>query len=259
MVMKDLHIHLEQGPYTVAWAEQFIERAVQTGMDEICLLEHSVRFKEFHPTFREAREYSLYQKRWFEGKAKSAGSIDDFKRLGDTLRKKRYPIKVSFGLEICWFPQHAQQIEQLISDGYFDYLLGSVHWIDNWSFNQRKYQWLGKDCNQIYKRYFALENELVESGLFDMIAHPDLIRCHGLYPDYDLTDTYRTLCQKAKAHHVRMEMNTARSIGMNSALLQIAKETGVTFSTGSDAHCPQRVGFGIPEATQRISSVYQTP
>lgn len=48
--MRDWHIHLERGPYTVEWAEQFVRRAEKLGIREICLLEHSVRFFEFHPT-----------------------------------------------------------------------------------------------------------------------------------------------------------------------------------------------------------------
>ena len=71
--MKDLHIHIERGPYTVSWIENFIERAQQTGMDEICLLEHSIRFRDFHPAFKESREYNSYQRKWFDEK----GNIND--------------------------------------------------------------------------------------------------------------------------------------------------------------------------------------
>lgn len=253
-IMKDLHTHIERGPYTVEWAEKFINKAVETGMDEICLLEHSIRFREFHPTFDEARSYNLYQKKWFDEKAKAAVSLSNFKKLGDELRSRSYPIKVSLGLEICWFPQHADIIKQLTADGYFDYLLGSVHWIDNWTFNQRKYQWLGKDWNKIYSRYFELENELVESGIFDIIAHPDLVMCHGLYPDCDLADFYRSLCKKAAENSVAVEMNTSHSIGINSDFLKIAKEEGVKFTTGSDAHRPEDVGRKIKEATALINA-----
>ena len=42
--MRDWHIHLERGPYTVEWAEQFVRRAEEQRISEICLLEHSVRF-----------------------------------------------------------------------------------------------------------------------------------------------------------------------------------------------------------------------
>lgn len=222
------------------------------GLDEICLLEHSIRFTDFHPTFKEAREYNLYQKRWFDGKAPSAHSLDEFKILASEIRNRQYPIQVSFGLEICWFEQHADKIKKLTSDGFFDYLLGSVHWIDNWTFNQRKYQWLGKDVNRIYQRYFELENSLVESGIFDIIAHPDLITCHGLYPDYDLSDTYKSLCRNIKSHNMLLEMNTSKKLGVNKQFFEIAKEVGVDFSTGSDAHRVEDVGRNIKAVTDLI-------
>lgn len=251
--MKDLHIHIEQGPYSIEWIEQFINKAVQMQLDEICLLEHSIRFSDFHPTFKEAREYSLYQKKWFDGKQKSAHTLDEFKALASDIRKREYPIKVSFGLEICYFEQHKDIIRDITADGFFDYLLGSVHWIDNWTFNQRKYQWLGKNINDIYKRYFELENSLVESGIFDIIAHPDLVTCHGLYPDYDLGATYKALCENIKRHNMCFELNTSKGLGVNTQFFEIAKMTGVTFSTGSDAHRVEGVGSNIKEVTELIT------
>lgn len=251
--MKDLHIHLERGAYTIDWVEKFIDKAVSMQLDEICLLEHSIRFTDFHPTFKEAREYSLYQKRWFDGKASNAHSLDEFKSLAAEVRERDYPVKVSFGLEICYFEQHLDLIKELTQDNFFDYLLGSVHWVDNWTFNQRKYQWLGKDFNRIYQRYFELENSLVESGIFDIIAHPDLITCHGLYPDYDLGDTYEKLCENIKQNNMLLEMNTSKGPGVNKQFFEIAKASGVSFSTGSDAHRFEDVGRGIKEVTQLIS------
>lgn len=250
--MKDLHIHIERGPYEIQWIEQFISKAAEMELDEICLLEHSIRFKDFHPSFKEAREYSLYQQRWFDGKLPSAHTLDEYKALIDEIRSRDYPVKVSFGLEICYFEQHEDLIRDLVSDNYFDYLLGSVHWIDNWTFNQRKYQWLGKSVDKIYRRYFELENALVESEIFDIIAHPDLVRCHSLYPSYDLTDTYTKLCENIKAHNMLLEMNTSKSLGVNKEFFEIAKNTGVAFSTGSDAHRVEDVGRGIKEVTSLI-------
>lgn len=251
--MKDLHIHIERGPCNKQWLEKFIEKAQQENLEEICLLEHSIRFKEFYPAFKEAEEYNLYQKRWVQGKEKSAYSIYDFKKVAQEIRESDYPVKVSFGIEVCYFEQHCDLIYDLTKDGFFDYILGSVHWIDNWTFNQRKYQWLGKDYNEIYKRYFELENSLVKSGLFDIIAHPDLITCHNLYPDFDLSDTYKALCENVKAENMMLEMNTSKGLGVNKQFFEIAKESGVKFSTGSDAHRVEDVGRRIKEVTELIS------
>ena len=213
--MRDWHIHLERGPYTVEWAEQFVRRAEKLGIREICLLEHSVRFFEFHPTFTQVRAYNDYQRHWFDEKVQTARHLDEFKRFGDKLRAKNYPVTIKLGLEICYFPQHADVIEQVTRDGYFDLLLGSVHWIDNWTFNQRKNQWQGRDVNALYRRYFELQNQAADSGLFDILAHPDLIRCFGFAPDFNLNEQYKTLCQKVKAQGMLLEMNGSQGPGLH--------------------------------------------
>lgn len=251
-MLKDLHIHIERGPYTKEWIERFIDQAIKMNIDEINLLEHSIRIKEFHPTFEEAKNYNLYQKRWFEGKEAQAHTLAEYKALVDEIRAGDYPIKINFGLEVCWFEQHEDYIRQMLSDNYFDYVLGSVHWIDNWTFNQRKYQWLGKNVDDIYKRYYEMSNTLIKSDIFDIIAHPDLIRCHSLYSSYDLKPTYIELCENAKKHDVMIELNTSKWLGLNDEFLSIAKSSGVKLSTGSDAHRPQDVGRLIKEANSLI-------
>lgn len=251
--MRDWHIHLERGPYTVEWAEQFVRRAEKLGIREICLLEHSVRFFEFHPTFAQARAYNDYQRHWFDEKVQTARHLDEFKRFGDRLRAKNYPVKIKLGLEICYFPQHADVIEQVTRNGYFDLLLGNVHWIDNWTFNQRKNQWQGRDVNALYRRYFELQNQAADSGLFDILAHPDLIRCFGFAPDFNLNEQYKTLCQKVKAQGMLLEMNGAKGPGLHPDFLAVAKACGVQFSAGSDAHCPEDVGKNLPAIYRRLA------
>ena len=250
--MRDLHIHIERGDYTAEWIEKFINKAEQMELEEVCLLEHSVRFNDFHPVFKEAREYSNYQKKLFDYKVPTARTLDEYRHLTDMIKSRDYPVKVSFGIEVCWFEQHENEIAKLVDDDVFDYVLGSVHWIDNWTFNQRKYQWLGRDVNEIYRRYYEMENSLVKSGIFDIIAHPDLVRCHSIYPDYDLADTYRELCENIKKNNVALEMNTSKGLGVNGEFFEIAKQVGVMFSTGSDAHRPEDVGRKIKEVTAMI-------
>lgn len=252
--LKDMHIHIERGPYTLQWIEEFIFAAEKMNMREITLLEHSVRFKEFHPVFKEARDYNNYQQRWFDEKAKTARSVDEFRRLACEVKSGEYPVKINFGIEVCWFEQHEKELAGLVADDVFDIVIGSVHWVDNWVFNQRKYQWLGRDIDAIYRRYFEMENTLMQSGIFDVIAHPDLIMCHSLYPSYDLRETYEIFCKTAKKSGVAVEMNTTRGTktGLNDDFLKAALREGVRFSTGSDAHCPEDVGKGIKEATELI-------
>ena len=253
--MKDLHIHIERGNYTVEWIEKFINQAVKMNINEINLLEHTIRIKEFHPCFEEAQNYNSYQKKWVSEKKKTAVSLAEFKELQSKIQARSYPVKVNFGLEVCYFEQHEDLIGSLLNKAKLDYVLGSVHWVDNWTFNQRKYQWLGRNTDEIYKRYFELEISAAKSGMFNSIAHPDLIMCHSIFPKTSLEPYYGSLCDAAKSTSTALEMNTSRYwkkstpfCGLNPELLKAAGESGVLLSTGSDAHRPEDVGKGIKEA-----------
>lgn len=50
--MLDCHIHLETGPYTLAWVKKYVGYALQRGLSEIHLLEHSYLFPEFLPMYK---------------------------------------------------------------------------------------------------------------------------------------------------------------------------------------------------------------
>lgn len=244
-MLKDMHIHIERGEYSKKWIEQFVDKAVQMGIYEINLLEHSIRIKEFLPTFEEAKKYNLYQKRWVTNKALTAHSLDEYLRLVSEIKAGEYPVKINFGLEVCWFEQHSDLIRQLVDECNLDYVLGSVHWIDNWTFNQRKYQWKNKDVDYLFNRYYELNNSLIESNIFDAVAHPYLIKCHGFTPSFDLKPLYLKMCLNAKKHNMAVELNGSQIKCMDNDFISAVSESGVTTVLGSDAHSPNDVGKNI--------------
>ena len=63
--MTDVHIHIERVPYTKEWISRFADQAVKAGLDEIWLLEHSFRFREFAPMYEPVCAYNDYQKNWY--------------------------------------------------------------------------------------------------------------------------------------------------------------------------------------------------
>ena len=244
-MLKDMHIHIERGEYSKKWIEQFVDKAVQMGIDEINLLEHSIRIKEFLPTFEDAKKYNLYQQRWVTNKALNAHSLDEYLRLVSKIKTGEYPVKINFGLEVCWFEQHSDLIRQLVDECNLDYVLGSVHWIDNWTFNQRKYQWKNKDVDYLFNRYYELNNSLIESNIFDAVAHPYLIKCHGFTPSFNLKPLYLEMCLNAKKHNMAVELNGSQIKCIDNDFISAVSESGVTTVLGSDAHSPNDVGKNI--------------
>jgi histidinol-phosphatase (PHP family) len=259
----DGHIHLEKGPYTLDWLSNFLKIAVERGITEIYLLEHSHRFKEFKPIYNslitDESSVGAYQKSWLSKRFNK--SLKDYQSFIQAMRKNSFPISVKFGLEICYFPDCEEKIKNIISDFNGDFLTGGIHWIDGWGFDhpEIKEAWLEKDKNKIYKRYYELMERLIVSNLFNHLAHPDSIKCFDYYPDYDLKETYLYIAKLLKKGNMKTEFSSGlyinyghRELGINRKFLSILKQEKVELITASDAHSPENVGRFLKEAYEII-------
>jgi histidinol-phosphatase (PHP family) len=264
--MKDAHVHIEQGPYSKGWIDVFVERAKMAGISELYLLEHSFRFNEFkgiYDCIGKHGEAGDYQRNWLESKCRLR--LDQYKRLISALRDEQYPITVKFGLEICYFPEYEDAIREIVSDFAWDFLTGAIHWIDGFGFDHRENIpiWLKSDVNRLYRKYYALMVLAIESGIFDVIAHPDSIRCFNFYPSDDLGHLYKEVADCAKKQQVELEFSNGlfinyghQELGMNRELLRVLQRVGVRLVTASDAHRPEDVGRHIREAEGIIRRGY---
>ena len=127
--MIDGHIHIEQGDYTTDWIRRFADRAAETGLEEIRLLEHNYMFPEFAPMYDGVRAHSAFVDDWFRRKA-GKKNYREYLELIRKVREGEYPVKILFGLEVCWFRGQEDFIAGLTKDRGFDFLLGSVHFVD---------------------------------------------------------------------------------------------------------------------------------
>ena len=259
------HMHLENGPLTKEYVLSFVEAAQQKGLDEIQILDHTHRFIEFEPIYEELKQYEV-QKVWLENKKmKFKDHISDFIQLMEDIKKMDLPVKVTYGLEVCYVPQHEEYIRKVLSQYHFDFIVGAIHSIDGILYDMsfsKELLWNKYDVNHIYKRYYELVFQLVESDLFTQLAHPDTIKLFNIYPTYDLLPTYEKLAQLLNQHHMKAENNVGcyyrynhQDLGLSDELLKVFKKAHVQLITTSDAHQPSDVGSYIKEAEKRIESI----
>lgn len=257
--MIDGHIHIERGPYTLDWINRFVDRAVEMRIDEIWLLEHCYRFEEFVPMYASACAASAYIDAWFHRKA-GVLNLADYLELIRRVRQERYPVAIRFGLEICYFQAFEGFIAEQAKGRGFDFLLGSIHFVDDFAFDHRPEHWIGVDVDRIYRRYFEDSVSLAESRLFDGIGHPDAIKLFGHRPSYALTEYYERLAATLAKSGMYADQNSGAArrcpdtapLGMDVELIRILKRNHVPIVTSSDAHCPEDVGYGIEEMERRI-------
>lgn len=252
--MVDGHIHIERGPYTLEWINKFVDRAVEMQIDEIRLLEHCYRFEEFVPMYDSVCAYSEYVDAWFHRQA-GALKLEEYLELIQRVRSEKFPVKIKFGLEICYFKEFEKLTVELAKDKGFDFLLGSIHFVDDFAFDHKPEHWEEIDVDKIYRRYFEDSVSLAKSKIFDGIGHPDAIKLFGHKPSYSLTGYYESLAKELAKSNMYADQNSGverrcpelASLGMNEELLRILKRNGVKIITSSDAHCPEDVGYKIKE------------
>ena len=180
--MRDVHVHFLHGNpigYSMDFLEGFIQVAQDAGLDEIYLLEHTHQFTEFEKVYEPVKAYNEFQNNWIT--TRMNGSIEDYVHFIRQVKDNKYPVKVKFGLEVCYIPETADLLAEILKKYDFDFLTGSVHWIDGWGFDHmgQKELWASKNLDEVYKRYYEIMFQLCESSLFDGLAHPDSIKCFG--------------------------------------------------------------------------------
>ncbi len=262
--MIDGHIHLENGPLTLDYVLKFVEEAHKKGLTEIQILDHTHRFIEFEPIYQELKDYEI-QKTWLENKKmKFKDHLKDFISLMKEVQSLQLPVKVKYGLEVCYVPKHKEKIKDILSQYEFDFIVGAIHSIDGILYDMgfsKELLWDKYDVNHIYQRYYELVFDLVQSQLFTQLAHPDTIKLFQIYPTYDLTPTYKQLALLLKENNMKAENNVGcyyrynhPDLGLSDELLTIFKQYNVDIITTSDAHKPSDTGSFIKEATLRIES-----
>jgi histidinol-phosphatase (PHP family) len=249
--MIDAHVHVERGPYTLEWVRRFVEVAISNGLTTLCLLEHSHRFLEFAPLYEVVAEHDPYQRCWLG--RRMALHLGDWLRLVELCRKAPWPIELRFGLEVCYVEGKEALIGGLCRGADLDFITGSVHWLDGWGFDHKAESWQGRDVDLVYGTYLDAEGKLVASGLFDVLAHPDSIKCFGHQARQDLGPRHRALAAGLRAAGMRVEQSAGlsnnyghREGGMSPSLLGAIVAARVPVVTASDAHRPEDVGRGLP-------------
>lgn len=259
--MVDAHIHIERGEYTLDWINQFVENAVQRGLNEIWLLEHCYRFSEFVPMYDSVCAASGYIDKWFHRKA-GVLKLDDYLRLIDKVRNQSWSVNIKFGLEVCYFKEFEELVYNETKEKAFDFLVGSVHFIDDFAFDHKAEHWNGVDIDNAYCRYFETSIDLANSGVYNGIAHPDCIRLFGHKPSYSLIGYYDRFASDLVKNNMYAEQSSGAyrrcpetvKLGMNADLIKSLKSHSVKIQTASDAHNPEDVGRYINELEKMLES-----
>lgn len=254
--MKDVHMHLERGSYTKEYLNEFVKTALSRNIDEIWVLEHTHRFDEFMPIYQQVCEVNDLQKAWVT--KKKTQPLKNFTDFIDAMKQEEFPIKIKFGLEVCYFPQHEKKIKELLDTYPFDFVVGSIHYIDDMAYDlagiSEETLWNRYDADWIYDRYFDLTKQLIKSDLFDGLAHPDTIKMFHIMPSYPMAPKFEEISQLLNEHNMYTENNVGcyyryghEDMGLSDEVLEVLKKNHVRLYCATDSHSPDSVGIHLHE------------
>lgn len=235
----DYHLHTFYSDGK-AWPEEYISRALEAGISEIGFSDHLTLTEE-------QQDWSI-----------KLPLLDEYIKRILELRESADGLIVRLGLEVDYFPGREEEIYSFIETLPLDYVIGSVHFMGDASVDLGPEYYENKDIDRLFEKYFVLVARAASSGLFDFMAHADLVRIFRYYPSHNAEALYRQLAAELKKSGVAFEINTN---GMNKPLrdfypdrryLHIFREEGVPVLVNSDAHNPGRLGQHFDEAYRLV-------
>lgn len=244
--MIDGHIHFEKQPYTLDIVNSMVETAISKGIDEIWLLDHTHKFKEFAFLYKNLTDETSIK--WY--KSKKSISIWEYFEFVCYIKSKKWPISIKFGLEVCFFSGSEEELKKVLKTlPELDFLIGSVHFVDGTAIDLSKDLQDKFNVDDLYRRYFAIEKEAVESQIFDVIGHPDAIKIFNNYPREsllnELIDDFARTCKKynqAVENNSGLIRNGFSYPGMSKEMLNAMIRHDVKFHKSSDAHKFEDIG-----------------
>lgn len=165
--------------------------------------------------------------------------------------------EVLFGIEADYYPGCEAFLAPWLKQTPFDVVLGSVHYIDNWGFDnpENRKVWDSVDVTETWRTYFSLLGELADTRLFDVVAHLDLPKKFGHRPpDTEIAEMAKPTLDRIRAAGMAVEINTSglrKTVGEmypSPLLLELAAERDIPLCVGSDAHAPDQVGHAFDRA-----------
>jgi histidinol-phosphatase (PHP family) len=229
--MLDYHIHSRLCRHGEGEIYQFVESAIKKGLTEIGFSEHIPIPALDDPTGRMV--------------------IDDWQVYMHDIfaAQKAYPeITIRFGIEADYLPEHQPFIEEFVHSYPFDYVIGSVHFVDDWDFSNMELHRRLEEFGIVtfYERYYALIIEAAASGLYDIIGHFDMPKRLGIESPKSLVDARSRALSAIQENHLAMDVNTSglRKAGEIYPAPEILEQTfslGIPITLGSDAHRPDEV------------------
>ncbi len=175
---------------------------------------------------------------------------------------------IRLGVEVDWFPEQHDVIDNALARHPFDYVLGSVHFVDNHNIDKNAAFWETRsqnDRNDIGRKYWTLIQSMAESNLFDIVAHADLYKKFAIGPrDIDNCQEMNNALDAIAKHGLVVELNTsgwhkpAKDAYPSLTILKACRKRDIPVTISADAHLASHLCRDFDHAAKRLKEAGYT-
>jgi len=238
----DLHNHTVLCNHATGTVAEYVEAAIGCKTEYFGFSDHAPM--HYDPKYRMGFDQMNLYESWVKEAQEKYGS----------------KITILLGYEVDFLPGY---MDDAVLNRACDYLIGSVHFIDDWGFDNPEFigRYEGLNIDDIYRRYFSLIEAMALSGKFDIVGHIDLLKVFKFLPTQDIRLLAQGALNAIKKANMSVEINVAgyrKPIGEaypSPLLMEQIAEMGIPITFGSDAHCIEQVGLYNEEAESLARSV----
>lgn len=226
--MVDLHNHTYLCNHATGSVSEYAKKAYENGIQIYGFSDHNPM--NFDEKYRMSySQMDFYEDMINEVKAEFSGKME-----------------ILLGYEVDFLPKF---MSEEIFTRKVDYLIGSVHFLDGWGFDNPEFigGWENRNIDEIYQEYFDKIALLCKSGKFQILGHFDLIKVFKFLPKKDVRILAKNALKAIKDSCIIVELNSAglrkpvNEIYPNDILLEELANLGVSITFGSDAHAVEQV------------------
>lgn len=242
-ILYESHMHTPLCKHAQGEPEEYAEVAERRGLAGIIVTCHNPSIDGWSPTVRMSdAEFDKYVGMVERARQSWSGRVD-----------------VRLGMECDYVPGMEDALAKQLTRADFNHILGSVHP----QIAEYKTRYFSGDVVSFQCTYFEHLAMAAESGLFDTLAHPDLVK--NEHPNEwqveRLTDALAKSLDRIAAAGTAMELNTSglqkkvQEMNPGRSILVEMHARGIPVVLGADAHVPSRVAADYVPALQLLQEV----
>jgi len=241
----DLHNHTVLCNHAEGTIDEYIQKAIKSGTKFFGFSEHA------------PMDFDLEYRVGFDAMKQYEHSVLSAKE------KYKNKIEILLGYEVDYLQGH---MDKRVLNANVDYLIGSVHFIDKWGFDNPEFigRYEDEDIDEIWQKYFEAIQMMAQSGLFDIVGHLDLIKVFKFMPSKNIVDIAKNALLAIKKADMVLEINMAgyrkpvKEAYPSKELLEMAFNLDIPITFASDAHAPEQVSLFANEIVTLARSVGYT-